>query len=155
MRRSILSRTTLLLSLTVGLWAQPQLPDGPGKEETAKLCTQCHELARSLAPRQDRDGWQATITKMVGLGMKGTDQEIATVTDFLAHNYPAPDVPPLNVNTATAIQLESRLTLRRSQAAAMIAYREKNGNFKSMEDLKKIPGIDPEKFESKKDHIVF
>ncbi len=137
------------------VWAQPQLPDGPGKEETAKLCTQCHELARSLAPRQDRDGWQATMAKMVGLGMKGTDEEMATVTDFLARNYPAPDVPPLNVNTATAIQLESRLTLRRSQAAAVIAYREKNGEFKSIDDLKKVPGIDAQKFESKKDKIVF
>ena len=136
-------------------WAQPQLPDGPGKEETTKLCTQCHELARSLAPRQDRDGWQATMAKMVGLGMKGTDQEIAAVTDFLARNYPAPEIPPLNVNTAAAIQLESRLSLRRSQAAAVIAYREKHGNFKTIEDLKKVPGIDPERFESKRDKIVF
>ena len=136
-------------------WAQPQLPDGPGKEETTKLCTQCHELARSLAPRQDRDGWQATMAKMVGLSMKGTDPEIATVTDFLARNYPAPEIPPLNVNTAAAIQLESRLTLKRSQAAAVIAYREKHGNFKTMEDLKKVPGIDPERFESKREKIVF
>jgi competence protein ComEA len=145
----------LLIMAAVPIWAQPQLPDGPGKEETTKLCTQCHELARSLAPRQDREGWQATMAKMVGLGMKGTDQEIATVTAFLALHYPAPEIPPLNVNTATAIELESRLTLRRSQAAAVIAYREKNGNFKSIEDLKKVPGIDPEKFELKKDRIVF
>jgi len=135
--------------------AQPELPEGPGKAETAKLCTQCHELARSLAPRQDRDGWNITMAKMTGLGMKATEEEVAIVTNFLASHYPAPDVPPLNVNTASAIQLESRLTLRRSQAAAVIAYREKNGNFKSIEDLKKVPGIDPEKFESKKDKIVF
>ena len=148
-------RLLLFLLASTAIWAQPQLPDGPGKEETNKLCTQCHELARSLAPRQDREGWQATMAKMIGLGMKGTDKEFTTVTNFLALNYPAPDVPPLNVNTATAIQLESRLTLRRSQASALIAYREKKGKFKSIEDLKKVPGIDPEKFESKKDRIVF
>ena len=95
------------------------------------------------------------MAKMTGLGMKGTDLEMATVTDFLARNYPAPEIPPLNVNTATAIQLESRLTLRRSQAAAVIGFREKNGNFKTIEDLKKVPGIDPERFESKRDKIVF
>ena len=155
MRRSSIFQPILFIAAAIGVWAQPQLPEGPGKEETAKLCTQCHELARSLAPRQDRDGWQTTMAKMAGLGMKGTDEEMAAVTDFLARNYPAPDVPPLNVNTATAIQLESRLTLRRSQATAVIAYREKNGNFKSIDELKKIPGIDPEKFESKKDKIVF
>ena len=44
---------------------------------------------------------------------------------------------------------------RRSQAAAVIAWRAKNGKFKSIEDLKKVPNIDPEKIEAKKDKIVF
>ena len=44
---------------------------------------------------------------------------------------------------------------RRSQAAAIIQYREKNGNFKSIEDLKKVPGIDVDKIEAKKDRLTF
>ena len=54
-----------------------------------------------------------------------------------------------------AIDLESGLSLRRSQAAAIIQYREKNGPFKSIEELKKVPGIDIEKIEAKKDRLVF
>ena len=42
-----------------------------------------------------------------------------------------------------------------SQAAALIAHREKNGKFKSIADLKKIPGIDAAKFDAKKDRLVF
>jgi len=61
----------------------------------------------------------------------------------------------INVNEARAIELESRLSLRRSQAAAVIAYRSKNGKFKSLEDLKKVPGVDAAKIEAKKDRIVF
>src|SRR5262249_42083418 len=53
-----------------------QLPAGPGKAETEKLCIQCHELERSISLRQDREGCQATINKMSTLGMKGEDKEI-------------------------------------------------------------------------------
>jgi competence protein ComEA len=77
------------------------------------------------------------------------------ILDYLSKHYPAGEVPPINVNEASAIELESRLSLRRSQAAAVIAYREKNGNFKSIEDLKKVPNLDAAKIEEKKDRIIF
>ena len=41
------------------------------------------------------------------------------------------------------------------EAAAVIQYREKNGPFKSLADLKKVPGIDSAKIEAKKDSITF
>jgi competence protein ComEA len=143
----------LLTLLSAAAWAQ--LPDGPGRAETERICRNCHDVARSVSRRQDRDGWQITLNKMVAFGTKASDQEFALILDYLAKNFPAEDVPPINVNEATAIQLESRLSLRRSQAAAVIAYRSQSGKFKSIEDLKKVPGIDAEKIEAKKDRIVF
>jgi competence protein ComEA len=131
------------------------LPDGPGRVELEKLCKQCHELARSISLRQDRDGWAATLAKMSAYGMKSTNREYTLVLDYLAKNYPAEDLPRINVNKATAIELESGLSLRRSQAAALIEYRKKNGDFKSIEDLKKVPLIDMQKIEAKKDRITF
>lgn len=59
------------------------------------------------------------------------------------------------MNKARAIELESGLSLKRSQAAVIIQYRAKNGPFKSIEDLKKIPGVDVEKIEAKKDRLIF
>jgi competence protein ComEA len=132
-----------------------QLPEGPGKAETQKLCSQCHEVERSIAPRQDRAAWQGTIDKMVSLGAKGTDKEFAIVLDYLASHYPADEVPRLNVNKARAIELESALSLPRSQAAAIIEYRTKHGDFKSIADLKKVPGVDAAKIEAKKDRLAF
>src|SRR6266852_5709011 len=128
----------------------PQLPEGPGKAETQKLCTQCHELERSIAPRQNREAWQQTMNKMIVLGARGTEEEFRIVIDYLAKNYPGEEVPKLDVNKAPAMQFESRLSLTRSQAAAVIEYRTRNGNFKSIEDLKKVPGVDAAKIEAKK-----
>ena len=131
------------------------LPDGPGKEETRKLCSQCHDIDKSVSLKQDREGWRQTIEKMMSFGAKATDEEFKAVLDYLAKNFPADDIQKINVNKAEAIEFESGLSLRRSQAAAIIQYREKNGPFKSIEDLKKVPGIDAEKIEAKKDRLIF
>jgi competence protein ComEA len=132
-----------------------QMPPGPGREETQKICSACHELERSISLRQDRDGWKTTINKMMGLGAEGTDQEFSATLEYLAANYPATSQPRLNVNTAAAIDFESRLTLKRSEAAAIIRYRTEHGAFKSIEDLKKVPGVDLAKIDAKKDILVF
>jgi competence protein ComEA len=92
---------------------------------------------------------------MVAFGMKTTDAEINTVVEYLARSYPADDVPRLKVNEAEAIDFESILSLKRSQALAVIKYREKNGKFKSIADLKKVPGLDAAKLEEKKDRLIF
>jgi hypothetical protein len=55
------------------------------------------------------------MTKMTAFGMKSTEKEYALVLDFLVKNYPAEEVPRINVNKATAIELESGL----SQPAAL------------------------------------
>jgi competence protein ComEA len=152
-RHECLRHIALLVLFAYG--ASAQLPDGPGKAETAKICSQCHELERSISLRQDRGGWQATVDKMVGLGAKGTDKEFQTVVEYLAKTYPGEGIPKIDVNQAEAIDLESGLTLKRSEAAAIIQYRKAHGNFKSIEDLKKVPGIDTAKIEAKKDRLIF
>lgn len=134
---------------------QATLPDGEGKGETERLCQGCHDVAQAVSLRQDRAGWSATLAKMVGLGVKATDQELNAVLDYLARHFPAAELPPLNVNKARAIQLESRLSLRRSEAAAILRYRREHGDFESLEDLLKVPDIDSAKIEAKRDRLVF
>jgi competence protein ComEA len=151
----LMAASIVVLTIAVFTASAQQLPEGPGRAEMEKICKGCHEMARSISPRLDRDGWSEKMTKMVAFGMKATEQEYQAVLDYLVKNFPADDVPKINVNKATAIQLESALSLRRSQAAAVIAYRSKNGDFKSIDDLKKVPLIDAEKIEAKKDRIVF
>ena len=143
------------LALLLPAGAQAQFPDGPGKAEMVKLCSTCHEVERSASMHMDRDGWKNVVDKMVSLGMKGSDQEVTAVIDYLARTLPAEAIARLNVNKATQIEFESRLSLKRSEAAAVIQYRDKNGPFKSLADLKKVPGIDAAKIEAKKDTITF
>lgn len=170
MRVSILSASRIwrcaLLALTAAffvgnVWLAPSLgqelplPDGPGREEARKLCAGCHELAKSFSLRQDRAGWQTTMDKMVAFGMKATEQEIKAVLEYVVRHYPADDVPRLKVNKAPAIEFESILSLKRSQAAAIIRYREEHGPFKTIEDLKKVPGLEAAKIDAKKDRLIF
>ena len=135
--------------------ARAQLPDGDGRAETQKLCAQCHELERSISLHQDRTGWQATVDKMAGFGMKASEKDMQAAVEYLVKNYPAEDIPRINVNKARAIELESGLSLPRSQAALIIQYRTRNGDFHSIDDLKKVPGVDTAKIETHKDRLVF
>ena len=132
-----------------------QMPDGPGREPTERVCSACHDLQRSISLRLDRDGWKAEVNKMIGMGADASEQDFEQILDYLAANYPAGAIPRLNVNQAKAIDFESRLSLKRSEAAAVIEYRTKHGPFKSIEDLKKVFGIDPSKVDAKKDVLVF
>lgn len=90
MRLGVCSVTLLALSSTSLL---AQLAEGLGRDETERLCKGCHEIERSVSRRQDRDAWQATLNKMVALGTKATDEELALILDYLAKNYPADEVP--------------------------------------------------------------
>ena len=100
-----------------------QLPDGPGKETVLKVCGVCHDPTTAAAVRLTRDGWQSTINDMVARGAKGTDEELTQVLDYLAAHFLGEGDKPLNLNTATSIDLESVLSLLRKEAAALIAYR--------------------------------
>lgn len=144
-----------LATIFIAVHTYGSLPNGPGKEETQRLCVGCHEIGKSVSLRQDKDGWNTTIAKMIGSGMKATENELQTVLNYLTKWFPAGKLPPLNVNKARAIQFESRLSLKRSEAARIIRYRTENGYFKSIEDLKKVPGVNAAQIEAKKDTLVF
>jgi competence protein ComEA len=135
-------------------FAQAQLPDGPGKEETVKMCGTCHPVDRAASVRLTRVGWQEVMTKMVGLGAKGTDQELETVLNYLATNFKGEARKPLNLNTATSIDLESIVGMLRKESAAWIAARKTQGPCKTIDDLKRVGGVDFKKIEERRDRLV-
>jgi competence protein ComEA len=132
-----------------------QLPEGPGKDAVLKVCGVCHDPVTAASVRLTRDGWQSTINDMVSRGAKGTDEEISQILDYLSAHFLGEADKPLNMNTATYVELESVLGLLRKEAAALIAYRTRSNGFKSIEDLKKIPGVPFKKIEGAKDRLVF
>ena len=130
------------------------LPDGPGKDVTVQTCGVCHEARRAASVRLTRDGWSSVIDDMVRRGAKGSDDDLAQVLDYLAANFLGEAPRPVNVNTAPQIDLESVIGLLRREASALIAYREKNGPCKVIDDLKKAPGVDFKKIDAARDRIV-
>jgi competence protein ComEA len=149
----------LVLAGVVGLCpavarAQVQLPDAPGKDETVRMCGTCHQVERAASVRLSREGWQDTISKMVDLGATASDEEIAKVLDYLAEHFKGDAPRPLNLNTATAIELESIVGLLRKEAAAWIAHRKASGPCKSLDDFKKIAGVPFKKIDDRRDRLV-
>jgi competence protein ComEA len=142
-----------LAATRVGV-AQAQLPDGPGKAETVRVCGTCHPPDRAAAVRLTKAGWQETISKMVSLGAKGSDEDLEAVLTYLSTNFKGEGRKPLNLNTATSIDLESIVGLLRKESAAVIAYRKANGPCKTLDDLKKVNGLDFAKIEERRDRLV-
>ncbi len=141
--------------LLAGLSTGEPLPDGPGKAATVRVCGRCHSPERAATLHQSRSAWEDTITKMVKLGAQGSDDEFEAVLNYLSKNF-AKEIPgPVNMNKATAVDLESTLVLRRSQAKAIIEYRNEHGDFRSFDDLRNVPGINIAQLETKKARIVF
>src|SRR6201996_6431495 len=64
-----------------------QMAAGPGRDITVSTCSKCHSLANVTSQRKNRDGWNATITRMVGYGATGSDEDFAQILDYLAKNY--------------------------------------------------------------------
>ena len=59
----------------------------------------------------------------------------------------------VNINTATQTQLETLPGIGPSTASKIISYRNENGKFKSIEDIKNVSGIGDSKFENIKENI--
>ena len=47
----------------------------------------------------------------------------------------------VDLNTATVEQLSTLKGIKAKKATAIVEYRQKNGAFKSVDDLKNVPGI--------------
>jgi len=138
-----------------GAVAWAQIPDGPGRDVTVKLCGNCHEVEVVKQYHLGKDGWTDTISKMIEKGAEGTDDQFNTVLNYLVKNF-GPTIPdPINVNKATAGEFETQLEITAKEAAAIVKYRGEKGSFKEIGDLRKVPDLDFKKIEAKKDRLVF
>jgi len=134
--------------------ALQSLPDGPGKDVVVRVCSTCHEPIRIASLRLTEDGWTTTVEDMIKRGAKATPEDQKAIVGYLVENFLGEAPRPLNVNTAEAIDLESVAGLLRREAAAVIEYRQKNGPFKTLDDMKKVPGLDFKKIDTQRDRLL-
>lgn len=131
-----------------------RLPAGPGRDVLIKACVTCHNPERAASVRLTRDGWDELIGNMVTRGMKATDDERAVIVEYLATHFLGEAPRPININTAEPIDFEMVLGMLRRESAAIITYRDLNGPFKAVTELRKVKGIDYAKVEKNQDRIV-
>jgi competence protein ComEA len=133
----------------------PEFPQGTGRDATLRLCSKCHSPNIILANGQSREGWEETITKMVRLGAQGNDEDFSDIADYLTANFPASTVKKIFVNKATDQEFALTLGISLDQAKAIVDYRDQVKGFNSLDDMKKVPGIDAAKLDANKDKLIF
>lgn len=87
------------------------------------------------------------------------DINLATkVTDGLSIYVKSKDAnnnsEKININTATLEQLKTLPGIANAKAQAIITYRETNGSFKTIEDIRKVNGISETTYNNIKDYIT-
>jgi competence protein ComEA len=135
----------------VAAMGQGKLPDGEGKETVLKVCSKCHGPEVVMGRGHTRDEWEGVVVEMVNAGAEGTDAEFISVVDYLTKNFPK----KIQVNKASATELGNGLEISAKEAESIVKYREENGKFKELDDLKKVPGLDFKKVEAKKEKLAF
>jgi len=102
----------------------------------------------------DTSGWTDLLNQMIQNGAQGSDDDFSAILQYLVTNF-GPMPPKVNVNKATAMNLRSWLGMPEKEAEDIVAYREQHGDFKTIDDLKKVPGVDANFIDSIKGTLTF
>ena len=100
-----------------------------------------------------RTQWEAKVIEMLQEEPEVTTEERAAIVEYLSANFKPGG--KIYVNKAKAKDLETALEISTKDAEAIVRYRDEKGNFKTLEDLKKVPGLDAAKIETHKDRLEF
>ena len=90
MFRLLLSSSIVGLCFVPALAAQTktQLPEGPGKQTTQKICSGCHAPEIVMGKHLGKEGWAQIVSDMVNKGANGTDDEFNEIIEYLAAHFP-------------------------------------------------------------------
>jgi competence protein ComEA len=129
--------------------SSPSRGEAADKSDFEAVCGACHttEMVSDIRTEQE---WKETVEQMASIGAKGSDEQMKAVMRVLLRT-----LTRVNVNTANAQQLPLVLDISDAAAQAVVKYRVDHGGFKTLDDLKKVPGIDAAKLDSRKDRVVF
>jgi competence protein ComEA len=127
------------------------LPDGPGKDLVEAVCSECHTTERIAAQQLTKPQWADKVLEMLQEAPDVKQSERDTIVEYLAKSFPA----RANVNKADAKTLQVILDISSKSAIAIVSYRQNHGSYKTLDDIKKVPGVDAAKLDAKRDIIDF
>lgn len=153
---AIWTRFVRVAVLAIPLAGAADLPEGPGRQTLLRACTGCHTADSFAAYRFTKDEYHSIVYRMAERGAQASGPELDQIAEYLAKNFPKVEDPTkLNINRATAKEMEARLNLTAKEAEAIVTYRERHGNFRAIGDLYVIYGVDGTKIQAAKDKISF
>jgi competence protein ComEA len=127
-----------------------KLPEAPGKPVVITACTSCHDTSIMTDAPRTIAGWIDVMYLMKDFGAMLTEAESKTVTDYLVTNLAL-----VELNKAEAGHLALVFGVTDAVAKDVIAYRDKQGGFKTIDDLKMAPGLDAARVDALKDRLLF
>lgn len=129
-------------------------PAGPGKDVFLQTCSSCHGPETVIGHNLDVSGWTDVLNQMIQNGAQGSNDDFSAILQYLVTNF-GPMPAKVNINKATAMNLRSWLGMPEKEAEAIAAYRQQHGDFKTLDDLKKVPGVDANYIDSEKNLLTF
>ena len=129
---------------------QDPFPEGTGKAALLKVCSNCHTVESVVQSRRTRQEWSDVLDQMSRFGAEATDQEFDQILGYLVKQF-----SPIRINKATAKELETALDVPANVAEAIVAYRTEKGDFKTIDDLKRVPGLEAGKIDAQIARVVF
>jgi competence protein ComEA len=143
-----------VLSLSTFMRSAPQdddLPAGEGKAALMRSCVACHGVAQITAQRYSRKYWGSVVDDMISRGADASDDDVPLIVSYLSANFGK----PVNVNSASAKEIEDGLSFSPADAQKIVQYRTDKGPFQTFEDLRKVPGLDAKLLDEQKKNIQF
>jgi len=126
------------------------LPPGRGRDTTIRICSGCHGLDSAVAQYRSHDDWTKTLDQMADNGAQASDAEWDDILAYLDRNFSR-----IWINKATATELETTLDVGADLADAIVKRRDTLGDFATLDDLKRIPGMPADKIDARKERFVF
>ena len=127
-----------------------KLPEAPGKAVLTTMCTSCHGTDVITDAPRTVPSWVDTVLSMKDFGAQGSDEDWKAVTDYIVVN-----LAHLEVNKSTAAEMAQVLRVSEKVAEGVVAYRDKQGGFKAIADLKQAPGLDATLIDTLAPRLIF
>lgn len=130
---------------------QAAAPDPKADEATfMAVCGACHDANLVEGAFRTPPELDDTISRMQSYGASATADQFEQVRVHLLRTYGR-----VNVNLVPARDMAPVLDVTSQVADAVVAYRTQNGKFASLDDLKKVPGLDAAKIDARRTRITF
>lgn len=139
----------LLLSSGGVVSGQSSKQETVDTETFRAICGSCHSTTLVEGLRTEEE-WRDEVDQMIKIGARGTEEQFRRVMRVLLRT-----LTKINVNTAEARQIATVLDLSEGVAEELVKRRSTIGKFQTIEELKRVPGVDAAKLEARKDRLLF